>query len=285
MATDDNNNSAEEEKVIDNNSLRQRFSPDGSPLRNHQLHLLNMLRELDRICKENNITYWLSSGNCIGAVRHGGFIPWDDDIDIEMMREDFLKLKELFKENDDYALQTADNDPYFCIPFGKFRDKHNELSEELNGREIGKNYKYKGVFIDILYIEPAPWFAVRSIDTLTYYLSVWGSMLDPHKKNRLFRFSKKLLFSSVDLIRKLFGKRSKKLFPTYGSGFHNARYKSDNLTDTIRVNYEGEAFPIPRNYDSYLRHIYGDYTSLPDLDKIKCHFPALKSTDTVKKEN
>ncbi|MDE6121888.1 MAG: LicD family protein, partial [Duncaniella dubosii] len=58
--------------------LRSRFNPDGSPLRSHQLLMLDMLKKIDRICAENNIKYWLSSGTCIGALRHGGFIPWDD---------------------------------------------------------------------------------------------------------------------------------------------------------------------------------------------------------------
>ena len=59
-------------------SLRQRFNPDGSPLRKHQILMLGMLKKIDAVCRENNIRYWLSSGTCIGALRHGGFIPWDE---------------------------------------------------------------------------------------------------------------------------------------------------------------------------------------------------------------
>ena len=70
------------------NALRDKYSPYGSPLRRQQMRMLEILLEIDRICKRHGIQYWLSSGTLIGAARHGGFIPWDDDLDIEMMRED-----------------------------------------------------------------------------------------------------------------------------------------------------------------------------------------------------
>ncbi len=67
---------------------REKYNPDGSRLRCLQLGMLEILKYIDKVCSENNISYWLSSGTCLGAVRHGGFIPWDDDVDIEMLRPD-----------------------------------------------------------------------------------------------------------------------------------------------------------------------------------------------------
>ena len=90
--------------------LRVKYNPEGSELRALQMRLIEMLDFIDDLCKKNDIKYWLSSGTCLGAVRHGGFIPWDDDLDIEMMREDFLKFEKVFKETGKYALQTSSTD-------------------------------------------------------------------------------------------------------------------------------------------------------------------------------
>lgn len=80
--------------------LRAEYNPDGSLLRRQQMRMLEILLHIDKICKENNIPYWLSSGTLLGAVRHEGFIPWDDDVDIEMMREDYLR----FEKTKDYMV-------------------------------------------------------------------------------------------------------------------------------------------------------------------------------------
>lgn len=78
--------------------LRQRFNPEGSKLRQMQLRMLDILTEVDSICKKHGISYWLSSGTLIGALRHDGFIPWDDDLDIEMMRDDYLRLMKVLPQ-------------------------------------------------------------------------------------------------------------------------------------------------------------------------------------------
>ena len=138
--------------------LRQKYNPDGSPLRQHQLKLLEMLVYFDKVCKENSIHYWLSSGTCLGAVRHGGFIPWDDDLDVEMMREDYLKLEKIFHETDDYILQTWKNDLFYTISFAKLRDKHSVVYDSL--------CQYRGYFIDIFALE----YTARPISFITSYL-------------------------------------------------------------------------------------------------------------------
>ena len=72
--------------------LRERYNPNGSTLRRQQLRMFEMLQYIDTVCKNHGIRYWLCSGTLLGAVRHGGFIPWDDDVDIEMLREDYRKF-------------------------------------------------------------------------------------------------------------------------------------------------------------------------------------------------
>ena len=90
-------------------------------LRQSQLVMLRILKTVDSICKENNISYWLDSGTLLGAARHGGFIPWDDDIDIMMLREDYELFKEIAKKElpEDMFLQNQDTDIYYDMPWMK----------------------------------------------------------------------------------------------------------------------------------------------------------------------
>ena len=88
--------------------LETRFNPEGSDLRRMQHRMTEMLRVIDAICRRHGLRYWLCSGTLLGAVRHEGYIPWDDDLDIEMMRPDYDRLMEILPRElpEDMALQT-----------------------------------------------------------------------------------------------------------------------------------------------------------------------------------
>ena len=106
-----------------NEELRKKYNPDGSLLRRQQLRMLDILSEVDRICKKHDIPYWLSSGTLIGAMRHNGFIPWDDDLDIEMMRKDYLRLmKVLPKELPEWLVLQNDETDLCAVRGGAGRD-------------------------------------------------------------------------------------------------------------------------------------------------------------------
>lgn len=251
--------------------LRQKYNPDGSPLRQHQLKLLEMLVYFDKVCKENGIRYWLSSGTCLGAVRHGGFIPWDDDLDVEMMREDYLKLEKVFKETDNYIIQTWKNDRYYSTSFAKLRDKHTIVYDSL--------YKYRGCFIDLFALE----YTCRPIAHFCSYLHKffsgklyeWLKLLS--KKDNLsarlllcvgtilFLILKHTYFLCVPLFR-LVGKMfpNKTLRHQYGVGWLNNVRSVDDVFPIRRMRFENALLPIPGNVDSYLRRIYGNYMQLPE---------------------
>ena len=253
------------------NELRELFNPDGSPLRKHQLKMLEILKYVDKICKDNGIKYWLSSGTCLGAVRHNGFIPWDDDVDIEMMREDYLKFERIFTETDKYVFQTYKNDFFYPFPFGKVRDKDSIIYDSL--------YKYRGAFVDIFSLE----YTSKSLSYITYkFNSLFGWHLYnfiKKKKQNYFLFNsgtyvffciKKIYFHMMPFLR--FIEKfipQKKLRHTLGVGWVNNTRDEKDIFPLCSVLFEDTTFPIPNNYDSYLKKLYGDYMTIPDLDKIQ----------------
>lgn len=254
-------------------SLRQRFNPDGSPLRRHQLLMLEMLKKIDRICRENDITYWLSSGTCIGALRHGGFIPWDDDVDIEMLEGDFKKLRKVMRSysGSDLVWQDSSTDPEYVQPFAKIRDTHTVI-HELD--DADRYYKYRGVYIDVFVLRP------DSSDRLYRFSSKFQNLFlyRPMKiKNKMLRrailgFSKlviaKGLFSIFSAIGAI-GSRGQYRH-LHGTAYNRPRFLKD-IMQTRLVNFEDTMLPVPVDAEHYLRTIYGDYNRLPSLDSISVH--------------
>ena len=242
--------------------LREKYNPDGSPLRVHQLKMLDMLEYFDTLCKANNIKYWLSSGTCLGAIRHGGFIPWDDDIDIEMLRDDYIKLEKVFLETNEYVLQTWKNDKYYCLPFAKMRDKSTVIYNSL--------FKYKGVFIDILVLERTP----KILSQIAYFCRriLWKSYCIVKHRNKysmLFFLLKFLLFYLLipvcRLLSKMFSNLEGNVYRhSLGTGWIDNIRIIDEILPTINVTFEGIKFPVPQNYDKYLSRMYGDYMKIPE---------------------
>lgn len=249
--------------------LRAKYNPDGSLLRRHQLRMVEMLKYFDDLCQKHDIKYWLSSGNCLGLVRHGGFIPWDDDLDVEMLREDYLKLEKVFKETDDYVLQTWKSDSGYSHPFAKMRDKHSYMEGRIN---YDRHYKYKGVFIDIFQLEKSPYSVCR-----IYYQILWKLIKplctsDNFIIGVIFHFLKCIYFHSIPLVRFLFGWfPNNKLRHTYGTGWVNNTRDKKKIFPLQRVQFEGISTNIPNNIESYLQNMYGNYLEIPTDDKIKPH--------------
>lgn len=248
--------------------LRARFNPDGSDLRKAQLRMLEMLKYIDRICTENNITYWLSSGTCLGAVRHGGFIPWDDDCDIEMLEPDYRKFDSVMRHIKDskYVLQTHKNDYSYFPRFGKFRDCNSFVIEHGYDRK----HKYNGIFIDVFPLNFSNSRFLHSIGgRILYYVAMFSPKF---YKNRtlttLLRKAGQLTISLTDIIlNKLQGigerEQLRHKSPNY---FHKVRFKSE-IFPIKRHQFEDTLLPVPNDYDSYLNRLYGDYNRIPDISK------------------
>ncbi|MEJ7684894.1 MAG: LicD family protein [Segetibacter sp.] len=136
------------------------YNPEGSVMRKTQMRLLEMFDVFVDICDRHNITYWIVCGTLLGARRHGGFIPWDDDLDVAVLQRDWAKLIPILKEElpENLKLQTRETDKKFWPYHPKIRDTR---SRYYNKRS--NIFEYNGIFLDIFLLEPVPSLTVKTI--------------------------------------------------------------------------------------------------------------------------
>lgn len=239
--------------------------------------MLDILLEVDRICKKNDIPYWLSSGTLIGAMRHDGFIPWDDDLDIEMMRKDYLRLMKILPAElpDWLALQNDETDPNYFYFYAKVRDRRSKLLEQ---NAYDRMWKEQGIYIDIFPMEQHPiWLHKLTEKTVGHMYKVWRTSTDDKKAirkvRRIFDFNNRFLFPLFRGLLSILSPLTSSLLPltsAMGIPFHNPRFAKEIFPLTTHV-FEGHQLPVPHDADAHLRHIFGNYMQLPDLTKLKPH--------------
>ena len=251
--------------MINQEFLRAKYNPEGSELRNIQHQLMDLMMVLDGICRDNNIPYMLTGGNVLGAVRHGGFIPWDDDIDIALLDKDYKKLVKVLRnyQSDKYVLQEHRSDPDYVHTFPKFRVKEGNLLGANPSR--GVLYKYKGVGIDIFCMSPISLLNARVSTYIHVRLLTWTYRIKNtflrHLITDVLLFVVKILFCFCDILN-IFHKPNE---------YHHAQaqgvIKTINYCDLLpykRVVYDGEMLPVPQNTHNFLRVYFGpDYMELP----------------------
>lgn len=265
-------------------TLRDKFNPEGSLLRRHQLRMLEILLEVDRVCKKHQIQYWLSSGTLLGAARHQGFIPWDDDLDIEMLWPDYKRLLEVlpYELPKTMALQTTRTDPNFFSFYAKVRDRRSHL-EELGLYD--RVWRERGIYIDVfpLYRQPL-WIHLLSEKAQGHVYAIMNRGLgksggangqmpkDLWKVRFITRFNEKVLFPVLRMLCKVL--KGREIFGL-GIPFHDPRHLEDILPLT-EMEFEGYMFPVPKDTHAVLALKYGDYMQLPDLDSINLHVNKLE---------
>ncbi|MDR1561815.1 MAG: LicD family protein [Dysgonamonadaceae bacterium] len=247
-----------------------KYNPENSELRAAQMKMLNILLEMDAICRRNNIQYWLASGTLLGARRHGGFIPWDDDLDVEVRQSDLGRLlRALEKELPaDLKLQTKKTDPNYWYYFPKIRDTRTEIYEPETAKY---NFLYRGIFIDIFPVEPffsrfikirldgilvrtaRRRFAPNNLQKLVNYM-----MLPFYPLAKIFIALTRFAFHFLP---------KTKYTDTPGKETHDTRL-SQHLFPLTTITFEGYTFPAPHDVDGYLSGIYGeDFMTPPPLEK------------------
>lgn len=246
-------------------------------LRECQLKQLHILECFDRICKAYGLQYWLDGGTLLGAVRHGGFIPWDDDIDVGMPAADLKKFLEIAPRElpDEIFLQTRKTDPSYRFDMPKLRDKNSFFVEFAD--DFTLPYK-KGVFIDIFAFIPAPSLPRKMVKFFTKGISVSWSIL--RKKYYLtFRMLAEAVYFGMkycllqigwSLLSVVFyrGKYMSNLLHNNGYGIMHRR---DSIFPLSEILYEGRSFSCPANPDAYLKDLYGNYMKFPPKEKRVAH--------------
>lgn len=256
----------------------------------NKLHhvLLEMMCSFDAVCKKNDIQYFLGGGTLLGAVRHGGFIPWDDDVDLMMTRENYDKLCSLPKEAfpPELFLQTFETDPAYHGDMAKIR-----LSGTTYATEFSSNFPqmHQGVFIDIFAHDLT---AKSSLGQKCHiFLTTLLRSMVFHKweKTPMQYYGKhKLICAIVTLLIRLlpirflevlrekcyrlfFNSGSGRLYDGMGMHLHHGSFPAQWLEEEMEMEFEGHLFPVPKEFDQYLTFSYGCYMNLPAVEERRCH--------------
>lgn len=259
---------------------------------------LTILDDFMRVCRENGLSWWAQAGTGIGAVRHGGFIPWDDDIDVGLLRADYDKLIRVFKEqlSDRYVVVNTEEYPSFPLPTTRIT-----LRDSLFVEESLKSVKNcpLGIFLDVYAFDHMP-SDPRKARRQVWASWFWGKLMIlttvPFPVLPFRGIRKKLVhavtaavwavFRLFRLSPAFFYRRLKKASARYNSdqpaeayGYFNDThprsfiYRHEDLFPLRALPFEGREVFFPCHLEKKLEQVFGDYMQLPPPEKRKNHFP------------
>lgn len=253
----------------------------GGRLEAIQQVLLAYLLEVDRICKKHNIQWYLGGGTLLGAARHKGFIPWDDDVDIMMLREDYDKFLEVAADElpDGMILNDPKKDKYYNYPFAKLR-----LTDTVFATDFSKYHKNmsNGFAFDIFCHDKTANSKIGqklhthlTVFWLAMVFNKWNhrkvyngkkiqSAISNFFKNIFpLRFSMRMLMFTLEMFKHK--KNAKYLYDGMGHSVHKGGFDKTFLDNEIRVDFCGCKMPVPAKYKDYLTNHYGDFMELAPL--------------------
>lgn len=249
---------------------------------------LEIALEIKRICEENNINYSLSGGTLIGAVRHKGFIPWDDDIDMAMTRENYDKFLKIAPEKIDgnrFYIVNYETDPNVGEPFTKVMRKGTVFQESFSENTNASN----GVFVDLFPFDNAPdgklarrRHAYRAYSIRKRILIKSGyNFQKTGVKKLIYKLIGATTFSGKEKLVKRFRKNqtkynninTKSMVSICGAYSYDLEtVPAEMLEGYTQLEFEGEKFSVFKEYDIFLRHYFNDYMQLPpEEERINKH--------------
>ena len=247
---------------------------------------LKIAMEVKRICEKHDIAYFLDAGSMLGAVRHGGYIPWDDDVDIGMMDKDYVKFLAVAKEElgEEFFLDNYMTNPQNPLVFTKVRLKGTIYIEKKGNPHLLHNE----IFVDIFpYYYISDNIAERRIEA--FEMAFMAQILLSKAGYQVWRgerWTKRLKFVPVDIaaiflpvttvrkqIDRLFHKHDQTACVcAQGGAAYDYRYFPKEIFDEyIDIEFENIKFTIPKGYDCFLKKAYGDYMQLPPEDQRITH--------------
>ncbi len=239
---------------------------------------LDLLLKFDSVCRKYNLTYYLFWGSLLGAVRHKGFVPWDDDTDVVMPRQDYEKMLTLRDEfSDQYFLQTPYTDKGFFYAHAKLRNSNTTAWDRPFAYQ-GTNF---GIFLDILPLDKVVSDDYESIfsriNKLILDNSTYMKLSNPNPAEkdleRIKNYDGKDPYDRYEeitsLSKKHMGANTEKVSvlacTTYG--YERDCFTSSDFGEPVYVSFEGLKMPIPSKYEEVLKISYGDWKKMPPLDK------------------
>ena len=240
--------------------------------------VLGILIKIDKVCRENNLTYQLAFGTLLGCIRHKGFIPWDDDIDIIMPRDDYNRLRDIITKNDmGLNFISIENCAKTIYPYGKVCDTTTTMIE----RNFRKVPGY-GAFVDVFPLDYLPENdeeykryrrKARNMLLLITHSARTGFEKSSSLRKNIFRMSAfalsrvlstKQLILSLEKMTKSYPKTKYLGLPCSACGF---RIDAEKIYNTQNGVFEGHEFQIPQDTDFFLTLMFGDYMKLPPKEE------------------
>lgn len=261
-----------------------KYNPEGSTLRKAQLRMLEILKEIDKICKKHHITYWLDGGTMLGCARHKGFIPWDDDLDIAVFEEDYERLLHILQQElpSQYNVLWPGNNKNFSFNFAKVVDSKSYVEQE--GGLSTPQEGITGLWVDIFPMVHGNRPVRKMVEPLYGRCFRQSRDLEGIKYKKILAYLVypiAYLLLGIAKIAGLFISKDK-CVNSYGTGRANAQYSTRHrswVVPTIDMQFEDGMFPMPHNYDAYLTALYGDYKQIPPEDKRMIHSTKIKFYD------